>query len=387
MAISKDRPCPAVPCPRGRARGRPGVTTKFGSLTMALAAAWAATGAGAEIISKEDMLRGITTTRDRCAATDETLWLSVDKQDFCVRYYLSTAGGEGTRPVVFLAGDHFGTVRNWQWVPVFKDKNAGITFDPTNPGSQGDVNTDDLVKTADAFSKLAKTTAIYLARMGVDGTSGNHVFRKTLLELHLMSAALDAIKQRYGFDGFHLAGQSGGSTLVAGLAGVRHDIACAVSGSGRLGISGGGSSKEPARTLLDPLAFIPSIAGNRSVHFFMVTDPADRTVPARQQTPFAEKMRRAGRNIPQYFVTATDDFHHGVVSYTQLVTAGCALGKSDAQIATAVGTLVKRSAAYDEQRRKEIALFGKDGTARVPPSAEPRATPSGSPARTGGKRA
>jgi hypothetical protein len=358
------------------------MTSKFAPLTMALAAAaLAATGASADIIRKEEMLHGITTTRERCAATDETLWLKVDGQDFCVRYYLSTAGGEGTRPVVFLSGDHFGTVRNWQWVPLSKDKNAGVTFDPTNPASHGDVNTDDLVRTADAFSKLAKTTAIYLARIGVDGTSGNHVFRKTLLELHLMGAALDAIKHRYGFEGFHLAGQSGGSTLVTGLAGTRHDIACAVSGSGRLGIRSGGSSKEPARTLVDPLGFVTSIAHNRAVHFFMITDSADRSVPAGQQTPFAEKLRRAGRSIPQYFVTATDDFHHGVVSYTELVTAGCALGKSDAQIATAVGVLVKRNAAYDEQRGKEIALFGKNGTAH--PSAEPRA---GSPARTGGKR-
>lgn len=384
MAISRDRPCPAAPLPRGRAPRRPrSVTPNFGPLSLTLAAvALASTGAGAEIISKEEMLHGITTTRDRCAATEQTLWLSVDKEDFCVRYYVSTAGGEGTRPVVFLSGDRFGTVRNWQWVPTSKDKNAGITFDPTNPASQGDVNTNDLVKTADAFSKLAKTTAIYLARMGVDGTSGNHVFRKTLLELHLMSAALDALKQRYGFEGFHLAGQSGGSTLVTGLAGTRHDIGCAVSGSGRLGISGGGSAKEPARTHVDPVGFVPSIAHNRFVHFFMITDSADRTVPARQQTPFAEKMRQAGRSIPQYFVTAIDDFHHGVVSYTELVTAGCALGKSDPEIATAVGAMVKRNAAYDEQRRKETALFGKNGTARQ--SAEP---PAGSPVRTGGKRA
>jgi len=46
------------------------------------AAAVAATSAGAEIIKKDDMLRGITTTRDRCAATPQTLWLNVDKQDF-----------------------------------------------------------------------------------------------------------------------------------------------------------------------------------------------------------------------------------------------------------------------------------------------------------------
>jgi pimeloyl-ACP methyl ester carboxylesterase len=286
--------------------------------------------------------------------------------------------------VVFLQGDHFGTIdtKTWQWIPASKDKNAGVTFDPTDPVANGDVNTDDLMKTADAFSKMAKTTAIYLARMGLGGTSGNHVFRKTVLELHLMNAALDAIKRSYGFEGFHLAGQSGGSTLLAGLAATRRDIACAVSGSGQVVTSHGNDPKDPGRTMLDSLGYVPSIAQNRSVRFIMVTDQADRTVPAKQQASFAEKMHRAGRDIPQYFVTATDDFHHGVVAYTQLVTGGCVLGKSDADIATAVGTMVKRNAAFNTQRRKEIALFTKNGAA----SAAPRAAPSGGQARTGDKR-
>jgi hypothetical protein len=354
-------------------------------LAIALAAAASAwTGAGAEIIKKEDLLRGITMTRDQCAATKQTLWLNVDKQEFCVRYYLSTAGGEGARPVVFLSGDHFGTVniKTWQWIPVANDKHANVTFDPVD--AYQDINTDDLMKTADAFSKMAKTTAIYLARIGVDGTSGDHVFRKTLLELHLMNAALDAIKQRHGFEGFHLAGQSGGSVLVTALAGMRRDIACAVSGSGRLAISPDSASKDPARTLIDPLGFISPIAQNPAVRFMMVTDAADRNAPPKQQqTPFVEKMHRAGRDIPQYFVTATDDFHHGVVSYTELVAGGCALGKPEADIATAVGAMVKRNAAFNAQRRKEIALFGKSGTTAARPSAEPAATPAGGQARPG----
>ncbi len=389
MTISRDIPHPTVP---GLLRSVGRELRRTSPATAALtvtAAALAASGARAEIIKKEDMLRGITTTRDRCAATAQTLWLDVDKQDFCVRYYLSTAGGEGTRPVVFLQGDHFTTVntKTWQWIPISKDKNAGVTYDPTNPAQHGDVNTDDLARTADGFSKLAKTTAIYLARIGVDGTSGNHVFRKTLLELHLMNAALDALKQHYGFEGFHLAGQSGGSTLVSGLAATRRDIACAVSGSGRLGKSYDVSSNDPARTLVNPLGFIPSIAQNRSVRFFMVTDSAERSVPAKEQTPFAEKMHRAGRDIPQYFVAATDDYRHGVVGYTQLVTGGCVLGKSDTDIATAVSTMVKRNGAFNAQRRKEIALFTKTGGASPPPSAEPRTAPLGTQTRTGGKRA
>jgi pimeloyl-ACP methyl ester carboxylesterase len=272
-------------------------------------------------------------------------------------------------------------------VPASKDKNAGVTFDPTDPAVQGDINTDDLMKTADAFSKMARTTAIYLARMGLGGTSGNHVFRKTLLELHLMNAALDAIKRSYGFEGFHLAGQSGGSTLVAGLAATRRDIACAVSGSGQVVTSHGADSKDPGHTMLDSLGFVPSIAQNRSLRFIMVTDQADRTVPAKQQASFAEKVRRAGRDIPQYFVAATDDYHHGVLSYTELVTGGCVLGKSDADIATAVGTMVKRNADFNAQRRREIALFAKAGAASPLRPNEPRTAPSGSQARSGGKRA
>jgi hypothetical protein len=111
------------------------------------------------------------------------------------------------------------------------------------------------------------------------------------------------------------------------------------------------------------------------MRFFIVTDSEDRSVPAKEQTPFAEEMHRAGRDIPQYFVTATDDYHHGVVRYTELVTGGCALGRSDADIAAAVSTMVKQNAAFDAQRRKEIALFTKNAAASPPPSAGPRTVP------------
>jgi hypothetical protein len=325
---------------------------------LCLAAAGAS--ASADIIKSEDMLRGITATRAQCDATPQTLWVSAFGQDFCVRYYLSTAGGEGSRPVVFLNGDRFWPVnaKTWQWAPSTAKK-ARDVFDDTNR----DVDTADLMKTAEAFSRMARTTAIYLARMGVDGSSGRHVFRKTLLELHVMNAALEALKQRYGFEGFHLAGQSGGSMLVAGLAGIRRDIACAVSGSGRLAVSFDIKSKEPGRNYFEPIEYISAMAKNPSLRFVMVTDKTDEIVTVNQQSGFLDKMRRAGLRIPQYFVAATDPYHHGVVSYTELVAAGCVLGKSDPDIATAVETLDKRAVAFNEQRRKEIAALGKNAIA------------------------
>jgi len=77
------------------------------AITLAVTVS-AGTTARADIIKKEDMLRGVVVTRAQCAATAQAVWVSVFKQEFCVRYYLSTAGGEGLRPVVFLQGDYLG---------------------------------------------------------------------------------------------------------------------------------------------------------------------------------------------------------------------------------------------------------------------------------------
>jgi hypothetical protein len=329
-----------------------------------LGALTAATGASADIIKKEDMLHGVTTTRAQCAAIEQAVWLNVSGRDFCVRYYLSTAGGEGARPVVFLQGDYFGRLdpKTWSWA---------------DPSDAKDINTDDLMRMADGFSKLAKTTAIYLARIGVEGTSGNHTSRKTVLELQLMNAALDAIKQRYKFEGFHLVGQSGGSKLVGGLIGLRHDIACAVSGSGPLATPGSPKITDPGRSFFDVNQSISQLAQNRSLRLLLVSDPADKRVPIAQQTAFVDKMRQAGRQIPQFLVEATDEDHHGVVVYSELVAAGCVLGKSDQEIARAVSTIVKRSVEYNARRQNEASSKPGLTAATHQPVLDSRAAPGG----------
>jgi hypothetical protein len=310
------------------------------ALAGALLGAISAANARAEIFKKEDLLRGITISRAQCEAVEQTFWLTVRGREFCVRYYLSTAGGEGLRPIVFLDGDQLGkfNIKTWAW---------------TDTSEAKDRDTDDLVSLADGFSKLGKTTAIFLGRIGVDGTSGFHMSRKTFLELDLMNAALDALKQRYKFEGFHLAGQSGGSRLMAGLIPLRHDIACAVFGSGRLATPESVKSSDPARSYFD--VNIPAIAKERMLRTLVITDKTDKRVPAEAQIGFVENMRKAGRPVPEFFVVATDDLHHGVTFYTELAAGGCVLGRSDDEIARAIGTVVKRSTDFNERRRKEVA--------------------------------
>jgi pimeloyl-ACP methyl ester carboxylesterase len=256
-----------------------------------------------------------------------------------VRYYLSTAGGEGPRPVVFLQGDQNIKLnaKTWSWIDTSEAK---------------DVDTNDLMGTADRFSKMAKTTAIFVGRIGLGGTSGNHTSRHTLLELQLMNAALDALKQRHGFEGFHLAGQSGGSKLVGGLIGLRRDVACAALGSGPL-VTQAVKDPDPGRSFIDASQNVPLAAKAPLLRPFVISDKADKRVPIAQQTGFVDKMRAAGRKVPQFFVEATDDDRHGVQLYPELVAGGCVLGKSDEEIARALSIIVKRSAEYNELRRKE----------------------------------
>lgn len=145
----------------------------------------AATPAHADIIRLADMWHGFVITQAQCAAISQAVWVSVGRRSFCVRYYLSTAGGEGSRPVVFLEGDS-------PWAGT-----ADTHQDPPPELNIKDTNTDDLVKYADVISKEQKTTAIYVARLGKDGSSGDHhALRHTKLEVLATDAALEAIKRR-----------------------------------------------------------------------------------------------------------------------------------------------------------------------------------------------
>src|SRR5581483_8052711 len=161
-----------------------------------------------------------------------------------------------------------------------------------------------------------------------------HGLRRTMLELHVTNAALDAIKQRYRFRGFHIFGQSGGATLTGGLLALRRDLACAVPGSGRLALIAEPKPVDtPALERFDPVKMIPSILQNSSARIIVVTDPEDKVVPRRNQGEFVERFREAGGRIEQFFVESTSKKHHGVTLYSTFVMKQCILNKSPQDIA------------------------------------------------------
>jgi hypothetical protein len=295
-------------------------------LTASLASANAAR---AEIIPLADMLRGIEMTAAQCAAKPDAVWVTAFNRSFCIRYYMSTAGGSGSKPIVILSGDKLGpyTYSTRSFAPGPDDK---------------DVDTANLMKRADAHSRSAGTTAIYLARIGIDGSSGFHGVRKTQLELHVLNAALDALKRRYRFEGFHLVGQSGGAGLVAALLALRNDIGCAVPGAGPMRWINHHQPADPALHMAEATAMIPAIARNRGARLLLVTDPADHYVQIEQQLPFVRSLRQAGGRVDQLFVQAVDPTHHFVGSYAMLTVTECVHGTPTPDIAVKLTVLQEK---------------------------------------------
>jgi hypothetical protein len=298
-----------------------------------------------EIISFDSMVRGTTVTQAQCAARRDAIWAVAHGRGYCMRYYISTAGGEGNQPVVHLSGDKLGRVN--------------IKTGQIRPDSDGkDVDTRRLIKRIDAISKQARTTAIYLARVGIDGSSGHHSIRHSYLELHVTNAALDAIKRRHQFVGFHLVGQSGGAGLVGGLLPLRQDIGCAVPGSGRLAIlKNKDTSLPPILRRFDPADDIPKIVGSRT-RILVVTDPDDKTVKRKHQTSFVRKLRDAGGRVELFYVDSSDrKSHHGVTAYAGLVVGGCVRGQSHGEIAKRLAELV---AKRQGRGAADLTTLGRD---------------------------
>ena len=241
------------------ARGVPG-----GVLAILL---WGAAPAQAEIFRVADMVRGVLITQAQCADIQNAVWVTAMGESVCMRYYLSTAGGMGPYPVIFMQGDKFG-----------RYDRATNTFE--RAGEYKDVDSRSLQRIADSYSLATGTTGIYLARVGVDGSSGHHGIKDTVLEVNLTNAALDAIKQRYRFGGFNLTGQSGGSTNIGGLLALRTDIRCAVPGSGRLALPQAKLLHDRPLDVINPVNYVETIARNSRARILVLTDYQDQHVPA-----------------------------------------------------------------------------------------------------------
>jgi pimeloyl-ACP methyl ester carboxylesterase len=204
--------------------------------------------------------------------------------------------------------------------------------------------------------------------MGRDGSSGWHRERHSMLEVQATNAALDAIKKRYGFDGFNVYGHSGGAMLAAGLLSLRQDIGCAVLADGWLSTGAPARPSDPAKLYFDAVTQIAPIARNRA-KILVVSDPQDAIVTVETQTPFIAAIRKAGWRAEQFFVYATDEEHHFTTPHAEVVMNGCLRGASHDEIVSDLAQLeVKLLAA---KARAEALAGVRIADARPPVPGRP----------------
>lgn len=189
---------------------------------------------------------------------------------------------------------------------------------------------------------------IRIARPGAYGSTGaSHLRERRMpVEAHLMNAALDAIKNKYGYQRIQLTGLSGGGGLVGAVLTLgRTDIDCAVVGSGAVSIKtrarllgskeaqrGLDQTGQPLSAVYDPIDHIAGIKPDSRRRVFVLGDPRDSAVAFESQQEFQQKLVAAG--VPATLLTApaVDAKHHELAPEALRVAAWCKSGTADAQI-------------------------------------------------------
>jgi dienelactone hydrolase len=247
-----------------------------------------------EPFSSSELLRGKRITQPECAALPGAVWVAVDQQGECIRYYHSTAGGSGPEAVVLVSSEVASTNARGELKPY-------DFYVKLSPAAMQDQSV--------RWSRSLRMPYIYLGRPGTYGSSGEYAKRRTDREIDLVSAALDAIKTRHGYARLHLAGYSEGGHAPAALLARRTDVRCVVLASSLLSV--GSLLAESGRVTgnkhpIDPVALVHQVVKRPDVRIIVMTDPDDVVISARSQTAYVRRASAAGLPVQQIFAAASD---------------------------------------------------------------------------------
>jgi hypothetical protein len=289
------------------------IITHTAVLLFGFAVAIGATAEAAPLASDRDMVSGVSVTEADCRAQTGRLWVRAENRGFCVRFWLSTVGGNKDEALVAFHGDIGGRI----------DGKLQLV-EQARP-----ISDESLKKYADNGSRLYRGPYFWIARPGAFRSSGDHVKdRRTLLELRIAMAALDALKQQYGFKRFHLVGQSGGGHTVAGLVQLRSDIGCAVIASGPISLRSMqrdiGHPIAGKNRFYDPINHVNTMRQRPGLHLFVVSDRNDKVVSYRSQLEFVERAKAHNLPITHVTATAADKTSHDLFSYGHRLAVDCA---------------------------------------------------------------
>ena len=272
--------------------------------------------------SAETVLRGIIVGEAQCRQLPLALWFKVEGRGFCVRYFMSNAGGPKDTALVFFDGD-IATTKNGK---------------PTLAPGATNLTAGKIARVAQAWSRLYKGPYIEIGRLGTLGSSGNHVRdRRSLVEVRVAAAALDALKERYGFKRFNLVGQSGGGHTVMALARMRADLGCVVAASGVVSVKSasrdfGLTVGSKIRGSYDPIDFVATMQHQPGRRLIVMSDPDDKWVSFRSQREFVERLRAKGLPVLPVIAAAGDPDFHGLAVQGRRLAIDCANDVDDGDL-------------------------------------------------------
>jgi pimeloyl-ACP methyl ester carboxylesterase len=267
------------------------------------------------------LTRGVTVNESQCKILRNAVWVRVDGTGYCVRYWISTAGGSKDEAVVFVHGD---------------------LGDSKTPGSlnryAAHMTAGRMQRDIQRWSRVYGGPYIAIGRLGAFGSSGDHrKQRRSLLEIRVVTAALDELKVRHGLKRFHLGGQSGGAHTVAGLGQMRADVGCAVMAAGPISLKtwtrDSGRKIDPGiKALYDPIDHVAAMQHQPGRRMIVMSDPDDQLVSFHSQREFAERAR--AKSLPVLHVSAdsgTENFH-GLHNESQSMAIDCAKDMDDSAL-------------------------------------------------------
>jgi dienelactone hydrolase len=273
-------------------------------------------------LHRAELLRtGARLAEGDCKALPKAAWVRVQGRGFCVRYWMSTAGGTKDEALVFIHGD----ILPGQIGKAGLNRYAAV------------VTAGRMQRDAHAWSRIHGAPYLAIGRVGAYGSSGDHRDRKRPIEIKVMMAALDALKAEQKLARFHLVGQSGGAHTVAALIQMRADIGCAVIASG--GVSHKSAIRDRGlavtariRENYDPIDHVGAMQNRPGQRIVVMSDPDDRFVSFRSQREFVERVRGAGLPILHISAAAGDEDFHGLESEGRKLASDCSKGVDDATL-------------------------------------------------------
>lgn len=291
---------------------------------------------GDEAFDAEEALNGSFSSPEQCAKIPNGLWIEVEGRGDCIRYYSSgLTDGVNPKALIYFSGD------------VMLRTSKGVRHISRSYTARSPAGIE--AETAEWSSK-AQHPAIYLARSGIYGSSGDHNNRRHFREIALMNRALDALKKRYSISSFILVGHSAGGQIAAGLLNIRTDIEAAVISSGLVSVKQVSAFWENKRDIpgkilyntekfYDPIEFINNINKEPMPLIYIITDPQDRIVPFFSQIYYVRRLRSMGFKPELIYAYAPGPDHHLLAEYARRAAALIARGKTANEIRRALQEL------------------------------------------------